>query len=263
MNTSDVLASIITQSTILDIDHKKYIELSEDQKHETPISKILSKTMELCKEGKIDPWDVDLASFSRIIYDLVSDGTLNLPDAGVLISAAWRVLSMKGDSILGKFSERESEDEYNSENFEPFEDENFLNGETEHYMSRSSITLMPAPVFHKERRKVMLVELMEAISTIDLTSHQKEKKVLSPILSMDEISKRLNSEEPEEEIQKVWSRIVELKEDQCFMEDIWGHTVEDKSMFFVYCMFLYRNGKITLNQDEPFGSIRIKRIENA
>ena len=263
MNTSDVLASIITQSTILDIDHKKYIELSEDQKHETPISKILSKTMELCKEGKIDPWDVDLASFSRIIYDLVSDGTLNLPDAGVLISAAWRVLSMKGDSILGKFSERESEDEYNSENFEPFEDETFLNGETEHYMSRSSITLMPAPVFHKERRKVMLVELMEAISTIDLTSHQKERKVLSPILSMDEISKRLNSEEPEEEIQKVWNRIVELKEDQCFMEDIWGHTVEEKSMFFVYCMFLYRNGKITLNQEEPFGSIRIKRMENA
>jgi ScpA/B protein. len=80
---------------------------------------------------------------------------------------------------------------------------------------------------------------------------------------MDEISKRLNSEEPEEEIQKVWSRIVELKEDQCFMEDIWGHTVEDKSMFFVYCMFLYRNGKITLNQEEPFGSIRIKRMENA
>ena len=130
---------------------------------------------------------------------------------------------MKGDSILGKFSDRESEEEYNGENFEPFEDENFLNGETEHYMSRSSITLMPAPVFHKERRKVMLIELMEAISTIDLTSHQKEKKVLSPILSMDEISKRLNSEEPEEEIQKVWSKIVELKEDQCFMEDIWGN----------------------------------------
>ena len=263
MNGNDVLASIITQSTILEIDHKKYIELSENHNRDTPVSKILSKTMDLCKEGKIDPWDVDLASFSRIIYDLVSDGTLNLPDAGVLISAAWRVLSMKGDSILGKFSVREFEEEYNAENFETFEDETLLNAEDENYRSRSSITLMPAPVFHKERRKVMLVELMEAISTIDLSNHPIEKKILTPILSMDEIANRLNSEEPEEEIQKVWNRIVEMKEQEFFMEDLWGKTVEEKSMFFVYCMFLNRNGKITLNQDEPFGSIRIKRIENA
>ena len=263
MNGNDVLASIITQSTMLEIDHKKYIELSEDQQNETPVSKILSKTMELCKEGKIDPWDVDLASFSRVIYDLVSDGTLNLPDAGVLISAAWKVLSMKGDSILGKFNESDSDEEYNGENFEPFEEDAFLSAEGEDYRSRTPITLMPAPVFHKERRKVMLVELMEAISTIDLSSHTKEKKTLSPVMSMDEIASRLNSEEPEEEIKKIWARIVEMKEDQCFMEDIWGKTIEERSMFFVYCMFLYRNGKITLNQEEPFGSIRIKRMENA
>ena len=80
MNSNDVLSSIITQSTMLEIDHNKYIDLATGSENQKPIANILNRTMDLCREGKIDPWDVDLASFSRIIFDLVSEGTLNLPD---------------------------------------------------------------------------------------------------------------------------------------------------------------------------------------
>ncbi len=263
MNSNDVLSSIITQSTMLEIDHNKYIDLAAGSETQKPIAKILNRTMDLCREGKIDPWDVDLASFSRIIFDLVSEGTLNLPDAGVLISAAWKVLSMKGDNVIEKFRENRPGDENPLEEIPEYDTE-FTIADSEAVMhDKKPLTLLPAPVYHKERRKVMLVELMEAISTIDFSSRQREKAAQTPIMSMEEISARLNAEEPEEEIQKVWNRIVEYPHDEFYMESVWGNNPEERAMFFVYCMFLCRTGKISLNQDEPFGNIKIKRMENA
>ncbi|MHB8360868.1 MAG: hypothetical protein ACYDAO_02420 [Thermoplasmataceae archaeon] len=265
MNNSEVLSSIVTQSTILDIDHNKYIDLANEENSHKPVAMILTRTMELCREGKIDPWDVDLAAFSKVIYGLVIEEQINLPDAGLLISAAWKVLSIKSENVMGKFKERQdSESEIFSENYEEYDDPQEYIGTSFELHAKSHVTLLPAPVYHSEKRKVMLMELMEVIGTLDISikAKRKDNSTILPI-SMEDIASRLNVEEPEEEIKKIWNIIMGTEKNEFYMDEIWGSSSDERAMFFVYCMFLARYGKIILSQDKPYGMIMIKRIEDA
>ena len=262
MNNKELLSEIITQSTFTDADHKKYMEMINGIGDNNPVSIIIERTLNKCVEGELDPWNVDLVIFGRIIYDLVFEGKIGLPEAGILISAAWSILSMQVSGVMEKFAEKRAEysdgDQYEME--EDMETGIDINPAVNEFHYEQ----MPqAPILHSEKRKVMLVELMEILGGMDFSSVSRAPvKPARENITIGNISEELNTEEPEEEIKRVLESMKSFGRSEFYIEEAWGNDRNERIMFFVYSLFLCRRGIIRMEQETPWSGIMI-RISDA
>ena len=74
MNQDEIVRSIVVQGSILDSDTSYYQDLlssSGTREYTNPVEKAIVSIFNMCLEGSIDPWDIDLRSFTRIFFGLV------------------------------------------------------------------------------------------------------------------------------------------------------------------------------------------------
>ena len=75
----------------------------------------------------------------------------------------------------------------------------------------------------------MLVELIEVMRK---TERSREKIVRMPhmeqVAEVEEIYEVLNSGEPERDLESIMQKIMNMREDSFFMEEVWGETKEDR-----------------------------------
>jgi segregation and condensation protein A len=45
-----------------------------------------------------------------------------------------------------------------------------------------------------------------------------------------------------------------------YFEDYWGETKKEKSEFLLYLLFLEKNGKIRMDQDDPYDDIMVTKL---
>ncbi len=257
MNQSDILQSIMVQGTLLESDTKYYVELLGQEnvavEYKDPVEKTVASVFRMCLDGSIDPWDIDLKAFVKIFSGMVDENFRDFGAAGYLIYQAWKILNEKSRNSLERrlvFDEEEG-----------FLDEEV---EIEHFFEPIELTLKE-PVKHQEKRKVFLVELLDAMrDAYKVSPRIKAKKEILQVEHIDptieEIVSEMHSEEPEEEIQRVYDLL--LSHDiNGTMDEIWHTSDLSRASFFVYCMFLMRERKIRLAQEVPYGVITIERPE--
>lgn len=255
MNQSDIMQSIVVQGTLLESDTRYYVELlgqnNPGVEYRDPVERTVASVFRMCLEGNIDPWNIDLGAFVRIFSGMVDENFRDFGAAGYLIYQAWKILNEKSRNSLERrlaLDEEENPDdeaEYVEEFQEPLE------------------LTVKEPVKHQEKRKVFLVELLDAMrDAYRITGSTQGRKQILKVEQMtttiEEIVSEMHTEEPEKEIERVFD-ILSANGLKGFMEELWDLSDLDRGAFFVYCMFLMREKKIRLTQDTPYGVIRIER----
>ncbi len=262
MEADQILRDIVVQGTLLDYNTDVYASIMQktrDSREFTdPFAKLVASTFKLCAEGVIDPWNVDLRGFSRVFTSIIDESFDRFGMAGYLISQAWHILLEKTEMSVLKRQQPEVPDSYVEEELPDEPENSFLE-----YAPRS--LELKEPVKHREKRPVMLVELLEAMRVavrkerkrVSITPQEKEEYDAN---AMEDIIFELHAEEPEKEIDNTYEKILAQYSDQFYIEEVWGSSVEERWSFLIYCLFLMREKRIILKQDEFFGKIVIQRL---
>lgn len=256
MKKEEILNGIIVQGSLLDTDISQYVAILEEngrgKRFTDPMESMLASVFDICLEGDIDPWAIDLKWFTKIFSTLIDRDFRDFFVAGYLINSAWRILSIKSDRSITRWtSEPEMPDEENAEDLE-----------------FQAIDLDPLevrePVVRSVKRKVFLVELLDAMKeSFDL---EKRRHVRGSMIqfrddyNIEKLFDNLHPEEPEKEAGKLLEMIRDFGADLVKLDDLTAYTDSTFQALFVYCMFLTRDRKIELIQEEPFGPIYIRNI---
>lgn len=260
MIVEDILKNIAVQGSLLDLDTEVYASIIRNRQAGSggndDLSVYISKVLDFCEEGSLDPWAIDVSSLVSLFNRIMGKEIENFSMAGHFVVQAWHLLYEKSRRAIEDSTAPEEilEDEV-LEGFELDEPREF----------RSAI--IRQRIVHHESRNLMLVEVLEAIR-LSLKEAQRKRIRKIPdnnreFIDLEDVIEELNAEEPEKEILEAMRRILEYAGIEIPLEDIWGRSKEEKGPFFSYCLFLAKEGLIGLKQEEPFDSITIRKNEEA
>jgi segregation and condensation protein A len=215
-----------------------------------------SMLYELAREGKIDPWDIDISILTEEYLQMLKKlKEMNFRLSGKVILAAAVLLKMKADRIgLEQLYALMNPPE------EPEDTETNFIEEEKHFTKADLQTKIPIP----RRRKVTLFELIDALKkAIEVDTRRKER-----FLELRSPPKTFEIKKPNifSKIQSVFLKLKELikrfKSKLIPFEEIIPST-EKKDIIWTLIPLLHlaNEGKLELLQDSPFGKIFIKTSE--
>ena len=269
MDNYDILKSIVTQGTLLDSNVEIYKDILEDMDHgveySDPFYRSVARIFEMCKEGLVDPWSVNITAFSAIFESLINEGFSDFGTAGYVLTLAWHVLMEKSEISVKKriipdtgsieLEEHESSISTEIENADPTVFNNF----------RDAILPLDLPVRSDHKSKVLLVELLEYVKTA-YRKRESPVKTDKPDVGislsvMEDIVNELHAEEPEREIKELYEKIKAVPETDFYIETYFSGSKIESFVSLIYCLFLCREKKIWLSQEGPYMPVVVHKIE--
>lgn len=259
-----VLQHLLFHKAMIDEDNgsekiDNYLRILESASEATsndPLDRSIETVFDLVLNNDMDPWDIDLMRFTQLYTEKVKDSEVNFVLAGKLMLMAWSILRMQSERILINSEEREEEP------IDEFYDD--FSSERELLCMPDEVSLYEV-VRRKGSRAVTLVELLEAFEE----ARREEEQNLSRIrvkdvkLKDEKFDTKAHNDDMERDVETVWARIVKCGPGEIDIEDIWEGGREDLVTIFMSVLFLARDGKIDLWQEEaPYGRVRLQvRIE--
>jgi len=227
------------------------LDLSEFDTYEP-----LGILVELAKDGKIDPWDIDVVQLTDTFLNRIEElqkMDLRISSRTLLYSAI--LLRMKSSLIL----EPEVEEE---EDFDPgfFDDEELPEPD--------EFPVPKLPVRRISTRPVTLNELIVELKKAEKTLSRKNEKrarlaaeeedIPDAPLATGDVLGIAHDEAIGSRLALIWARLVELFMKQPVVEfSALTHMSEDKIMDYLSLLFLASSRKIWLFQSELFGELHI------
>ena len=238
---------------------------------EDPFDRSISLAFELVLDQGMDPWAIDLVSFTSLYMDRVRKGAeIDLITAGKLLHMAWSILRLQSEKLRQSAEppvvvEPEPEDPWADIDASWAEDdpdraynERILQGQED---------VLDEKVRHKGDRKVTLMELVEA-----LEEARREADLRATIVEKREAEKAHRSavrrgkaegaahkEDPESDIREVWERILGKNGVPIPITSIQERTKDDMVRTLVSILFLARENKIRIWQENfPYGMIYVQ-----
>jgi len=223
-----------------------------------PLDRSLQLVFELVLSQNFDPWDIDLVSFTDMYLKRTREAQVNFIIAGRLVFMAWSILKMQSERVLQMNVDAndlfcagwdfDSLDEFCSE-------DNSVQVSAD---VPESVDLVEA-IRHQSQRPVSLIELLDAFEDardeaqrIEERARLREQLKLTP----ENFDPKSHSEDLEREVEAVWKRIAKCGPGPVSLDDLCTGDKEDRVTVFVSLLFLARNAKIALWQDDlPYGEI--------
>lgn len=251
---------------------EEYIEMAGNSSMylKDPFDRAIALTFDLVMEEQLDPWDIDLVSFSRLYLKRVKNsGLIDLITAGRIILMAWKVLKLQSDRVVSSLEEKEEEeDEWGEIPDWYMEDDGY-------FYTRSVIENGP-PIEEKIRRKgerkVTLIELINAFEEVRNEIKIKEKRRKSRLEQQEKFmenagkaaGENAHQENIEEEIKLILGRLSKLNGRAMPITEICDmHNKEELVMTISSLLFLTREEKIIMWQEDfPYGMIYIKKVHH-
>jgi len=229
-----------------------------------PFEKAVAAAFELVLEKQFDPWDLDLAQFTRMYLEKVQQGgPVNFVTAGKLIFMAWSILKLQSDSLLVSATppQEEAPPDWDFAGLQEPEDLDY----NQVVLGEGRVPIAEA-IRREGRRAVTLMELMDAFDEA-----RREAEVQLQLNALREQAKRafapnfhdkVHSEDLSEDIGLTWSRIVRGNGTAVPLRLLAApHNRWDLITVFVAALFLAKMEKVRLWQDEyPTGDILVQRI---
>lgn len=240
------------------LDMARGASLGSDYAPKDPLDRSLQLVFDLVLNQNFDPWDIDLVSFTDIYLKRMQETEVNFIVAGKLVFMAWSILKLQSEEVLAANDEQRelfcSDWDFDSlGEFYSDEKECDLNFDVP-----ESVDLCEA-VRHQAQRPVSLIELLDAFEDArDEAQRQEERERLRERLKLnpDKFDAKSHSEDLEREVEMVWTRIMKCGPGPVAIDDLFSGGKEDRVTVFVSLLFLVRNGKISLWQEDlPFGQI--------
>ncbi|HUV24834.1 MAG TPA: hypothetical protein VMW26_05350 [Methanomassiliicoccales archaeon] len=208
--------------------------------------------------NNLDPWDIDLMEFARLYARRIENKEVDFIVAGKLLLMAWTILKRQSEEVL-TFQEMVGQDELFCVGWDMDSMDLFIEHQEPCYFDDfdpDSVELCEV-VRHRERRPVMLVELLDAFEEARREAKIKLERALMRAQVKEEIfDEKAHQEELEKDVEEVWARILRCGSGPITIEDISIGTKEDIIMVLVSLLFLTRMGKISIWQEDlPHGQI--------
>ena len=239
---------------------------------------------EMIRSGKIDPWDVDISTFSlEYLKTLEKLKEMNFRVSGKVVLAAAILLKIKTnrlglDEFLELISEDDLEEEISSElgNFsfigDFFEDEDEekikkLAEQIKKENNLESFDLEPN-LSRKKSRKVTVFELVSALRKAIDVDERREIKKREKLPAEKPPNFELEKVDVRAKIKDVYSSIVHFLKVQKsntveFRDIVPSNEIKDIIWTFIPLLHLAHEDKVLLSQSKPFGKILVEVKEKS
>jgi segregation and condensation protein A len=250
------------------------LQRSEEGEHisiENPFDRSIAIAFELVMQQHLNPWDIDLVSFSTMYMKRAKEEKIDLITAGRIIYMAWKILKLQSDNLVITM---ESQDE---ETYEPLDwgdipSEMWLSKD-DAYSYTNLVMNMPespidTPVRRDPKRKVTLMELLNAFDQAKKESEeyqllekqrQEERERLAE-LARKRMKGTAVEDHLEEDVAAIWKRIKEHPSKTVTLTNLCRkNDREELIKVLMSVLFLAYDNKVVVYQKRfPYGKIFIK-----
>lgn len=237
---------------------------------ENPFERSIAIAFELVIQQQLNPWDIDLVSFSTMYLKRAKDEKIDLITAGRIIYMAWKVLKLQSNDLIISMEDKK-------ETYEPFDwadlpSEMYLTSDNA-YSYTNLVMNMPEspldePLRRDAKRKVTLMELLTAFDQAKKESEEyqilDEQRRLERERLSDLARKRMkgtaHEDHLEEDIQIIWERIKKLHKKTMTLPEICEKQGREETIkVLMSILFLAYDNKINVYQKSfPYGKIFIE-----
>jgi segregation and condensation protein A len=273
MNDSQVIDHLLTSGSLQGERLERYLELVQDCQGEhsyirDPFDRSIAMVFELVMQEHLDPWELDLVSFSSLYLKRAKNNGVDLVTAGRIILLAWRVLKLQSYHVIENMEAPPpvSEAEMNWDDLPGWYEE-----DDSYYFTRMIMegqTPLDEKIRRKGKRKVTLLELVDAFEEIrkDVTNRetlQKERERFRKKNNRDaekNIDSHIVKEDTEKDLLRIWERISQFNGNDIPLTNLCdlGDRI-DLIKTLSSLLFLADENKIKVWQRRfPYGDIYVK-----
>ncbi len=280
-----VIEHLLLHRSLTDHDPDRLTEFLDLARNEVanfrnPFDRAIALTFRLVLDEQLDPWSIDLATFSTLYAERVRDTPhVDLITAGRLLAMAWNVLLAQTDALLAR-AEPQDEDPHDDDPWgeglwddlpgdwnEPIEhdtDQQY----TQHVLDDTNDPPISESVFHQGDRRVTLYELVEALEEGRRDAERrkrineerrKAREQRAQENEDEDVTEEVHEEDMEAEIHDVRTRLRKLETGEpTALHGVHDGTRNDFLSVFVSSLFLSRARMIDVEQEAfPHSAILI------
>jgi segregation and condensation protein A len=237
-----------------------------------PFNRSIAIAFELVINQHLNPWDLDLVTFSTMYLDKARKEQIDLITAGRIIFMAWKVLKLQSENLIIHLQqEQQSPEEID---WNEFSDESWLTTDDEYSYTNLLMNLsdspLDEPIRRKTKRKITLMELLDAFDIARKESEefqrneqrrQQERQRLIDS-SRNRMKGSAHEDNLEADVEETWDRIIQCGSKHLALSDLCDiNNREDLIKTLISVLFLSYEQKIVLYQRKfPYGKIFIKTV---
>jgi len=239
---------------------------------DNPFDRSIAIAFELVIRQQLNPWDIDLVSFSTMYLQRAKQEKIDLMTAGRIIYMAWKVLKLQSDNLVVNM---ESE----KEETEPFgwadlPTEMWLSNDDD-YSYTNLVMKMPEPPLDEPlrrsvKRKVTLIELLGAFDQARkeseefqlLEQQRREERERLALKARKRMIGTAHEDNLEEDVEIVWKKIKASPKTTMSLPTLCKNQEREEMIkTLMSILFLAYDQKIRVYQKRfPYGKIFIKNI---
>lgn len=222
---------------------------------------------ELVLEDSFDPWDIDLARFSReYLKRLRRLGSVNFVAAGRVVLLAWSVLQLQSERILSAAEPVNPPAEELDDGWDLMP--GFYQAPEEVDLTHTILQADEPPLtegFHREvQRSVTLVDLLDALDqAFRETAGAVRQPLPVPGAPLEGLQGKLHREDLAEDLQWAWDLIRSAGQEVVGMQDLHHQDPWDRATLFLAVLFLAEMGWLEVRQKGlPRGEIYLRPLRD-
>lgn len=237
-----------------------------------PFDRSIAIAFELVIKQHLNPWDIDLVSFSTMYLKRAREEKIDLMTAGRIIYMAWKILKLQSNDLVVSM-------ERQKETYEPFDwgdiPQEMYFTKDDAYSYTNLVMKLPKPPLEEPirrdaKRKVTLIELLDAFNQarkeaeeyqlIEMQRRQERERLA--MLARKRMKGTTHEDHLEKDIISVWKRIKKHPGKTMTLNDLCEtHDKEEIIKVMMSVLFLAYDNKILVYQKKfPYGKIFIKNI---
>lgn len=237
-----------------------------------PFDRSIAIAFELVMNQHLNPWDLDLVTFSTMYMDRARKEHIDLITAGRIILMAWKILKLQSDDLMISLQQEEALDE--PLEWDDLTSEMWLST-TDEYSYTNLLMKLPdppleEPIRRQTKRKVTLIELLDAFDLARKEAEEfqrNEKRRQEERRRLFETSRKrmigtAHEDNLEADVSEIWKKIQSLQKEQLSLSDICNtKNREDVIRTLISVLFLAYENKVRVFQRRfPYGKIFIKTL---
>jgi len=236
-----------------------------------PFDRSIAIAFELVMNQHLNPWDLDLVTFSTMYLQRARKNNVDLITAGRIILMAWKILRLQSDDLMVQLQQEEQEQQGQ---WDEFTDELWLTTDDEYSYTNLLMNLSDPPFEEPRRRqttrKVTLMELLDAFDVARKESEEfqeqerrrQQARQQLIVSSRKRMKGAAHDDNIEEDVAEIWERIQQHHGEQLSLIDLCTTlNREDVIKTIISVLFLAYERKVRVYQRKfPYGKIFIKKI---
>ena len=279
-----VISHLLFHKSLIDEDHgaeriNSYIDLLQ-QTHEglhisctDPFDRSIAIAFELVINQHLNPWDLDLVTFSTMYLDKAKKEQIDLITAGRIILMAWKILKLQSEDLVIHLHEEEQQRQ-DEMDWGGFADDAWLTSSDEYSYTNLLMNVpdppLEEPIRRQTTRKVTLMELLDAFDIARKESEEfqrNEKHRQAERQRLIESSRKrmkgsAHEDNIEADVEEIWCRIQNHGPGQLMLSDLCDpNDRDDVIKTLISVLFLSYEHKVAVFQKRfPYGNIFIKTL---